>query len=120
MFIPKGYKLKRTFSENMELFLYTYRYRDSSCMYIGRYVVGPNEENIRNYNLSDKKAIFIMGFDTSSSIILAGIDMHGLYWKEVIMNDKICIGYSHVDEYKLQDYESALKTYVVKLNSCVE
>lgn len=115
--LPKGYKWTYITSGEGGHTCYKYEYPDSVILYVAeRYVITPNNDNIRNHASKRDFMRRFPGFRqvlmTCDTITIKGKDKKNRYWKEVTYrlynDDYYSFGYINVKESDLDKFNKVI------------
>jgi hypothetical protein len=131
--IPKGGKVFWI----SPMMMHIYSYKDLSFIYISDdiYTLHPNDSNIMNLGDSVYKLRFqnrklyqeindLLGYEIekirSDTFELSGQDDQSLYWKDIVIEDNLCIGYIGVSEENKSLFDKSINTFRKKNNGYVK
>lgn len=101
--IPKNYVFEGLQGDH-EL-EHRYWYPDSSVIYITTFANTMNYEEIRRQNTYYNR---INALNSNDTLTLKGININGLYWKDILLKSGITIGYSRIPRNRIEEFEKAI------------
>ena len=100
---PSKYDEKRVISESN--YSQEYMYIDSTIFYLSTFKSTYNIDEIRKI---DRYSDWFIAQNSNDTITLAGIDIQGQYWKDVLLESGVVIGYTNVSFESLKEFEDAI------------
>ena len=105
MNIPQNYVFEGL--QGSHEFEQRYWYSDSSVIYITNFENTINYKEIRQQNTYYDRFNALQSNDT---LTLQGVNIDGLYWKDMLLGGGITIGYSRVPQYRVKEFEKAISS----------